>query len=90
MRDVLKVLWRPTVSAAIMALVVVQAFPVNDVSNDTLHNALMLAGAVGLGMGTYTLAAALLWLLSGRPNGAEQWLLSRVQPYFLRSVRRQP
>lgn len=86
--DVLAVLWRPAVSATIMALVVTLTFPATVVSSSTLQNGVMLVAAIALGAVTYLVTSAVLWLMSGRTDGAENWLLTRLQPYIRRAVRR--
>jgi O-antigen/teichoic acid export membrane protein len=64
------VLWRPLVASLIMAGAVAAA------SRTFPHpNIAALAAQVAAGIAAYSIAAALLWLLSGRPPGAERSVL---------------
>jgi O-antigen/teichoic acid export membrane protein len=85
--NVLAAIWRPIVAGATMASVVVYAFPASKVSSSTLDNALLLAGAVIVGIVVYAMAEIALWLLAQRPEGAEQWAWDRLQPYVARLTR---
>jgi O-antigen/teichoic acid export membrane protein len=73
----LAVLWRPALAALLMAAVVLWAFPVSSAHADSAVSALALLGAASLGAGAYAATLICLWLVVGRPDGAEQWLLVR-------------
>jgi O-antigen/teichoic acid export membrane protein len=73
-------LWRPLAAGAIMALVVLLAFPPSDVARDVWSNGRALALAILLGASVYAASLTLLWLASGRPAGAEEWVWSQIKP----------
>ncbi|MEO8225458.1 MAG: polysaccharide biosynthesis C-terminal domain-containing protein, partial [Gammaproteobacteria bacterium] len=77
--DLIIAVWRPLVSATIMYLVVRFGGPE---SGETLVSSadafLPLIGAVLLGVVTYVTSSGVLWLLMGRPAGAESWLLEQA------------
>lgn len=73
------VLWRPALAAALMAAVVLAAFPRTVERVGTLENVLALLAAIALGATSYAAIAWLLWRIAGRPTGAEQWLLDQLQ-----------
>jgi O-antigen/teichoic acid export membrane protein len=78
-RPFLAVVWRPVVAAGVMYLVVrgfVDVRTANDPS--TAARALLLIVAVLLGIFVYTATAALLWIASGRPDGAERAVTQRA------------
>ena len=73
--------WRPVLSAALMTVVVSQ-----------VTAALVDAGRlprliteIGAGVLVYGLSTLALWLASGRPVGAESYLLDRVRPWLGRA-----
>lgn len=63
-------LWRPVASGA--AMVAALAWLPDDVAGAPLPS---LLAEVVVGAAVYVAAVALLWLASGRPDGAERWLL---------------
>lgn len=73
-------LWRPLAAGAIMAIVVLLAFPPSDVARDVWSNSRALALAILLGASVYATSLTLLWLASGRPPGAEEWVWSQIKP----------
>ncbi|MGH8263388.1 MAG: polysaccharide biosynthesis C-terminal domain-containing protein, partial [Steroidobacterales bacterium] len=67
-------LWRPVVAASLMFLCVRQFGPqasIDQLQAGTAAKALTLC--IVMGVVTYLSAVAVLWLLSGRPAGAETW-----------------
>ncbi|MBL8697867.1 MAG: oligosaccharide flippase family protein [Alphaproteobacteria bacterium] len=75
--DLLAQAWRPVVAVATMAIVLGASgygWPAQAATASTTLADLVVA--VLLGAATYVLALALLWQLSGRPQGPERWLLS--------------
>ncbi len=74
------VVWRPLLAALGMYLIV--AGVVNVVSragHGTGLNALNLIGVILLGIASYAIMVLALWLVSGRPEGAERLLLRQLQ-----------
>jgi O-antigen/teichoic acid export membrane protein len=78
------VLWRPLVASGLMALAILVAFPRSTERIGSWANVQALAAAVALGAVVYTLGTYLGWRIAGRPDGAERWLLDRVQALWLR------
>lgn len=81
--DTWQPLWRPLLSSVIMFLV---TKPLSDMwaVPGTLQALPPLLVLALLGAALYVSAMALLWLLSGRPEGAEKALLRRVGPRLQR------
>ena len=76
--DLLRVLWRPLASSAVMYGVVRFLGPAHDVSAlGSLQAVIQLTEAVLLGFAVYVAACAALWVAVGRPEGAESWLLKQ-------------
>ncbi len=65
-------LWRPLAASGVMALAVALAH------QEQLDAVLRLALDVGVGAAAYTLSSFALWLLAGRPEGVESFLLARI------------
>lgn len=81
--DLVASLWRPLASAAVMYAVGKLWGP--DLTEETLRSAdaiVPLAVCVALGAATYIAADLFFWLVTGRPDGAETWLLRRAQFTF--------
>ena len=74
---VLAVLWRPILAASLMAYTVLAAFPRSVAPTDVLDSLLALGGAAVLGAACYVFIVSFAWLLAGRPDGAERWLVDR-------------
>ena len=69
----ISVVWRPIVAATLMYMLVrlfVEALPRTSVGIVTQLG--MLLGAVFLGVAAYVAASAVLWIMAGRPAGAER------------------
>lgn len=82
--SLLSALWRP-IAASILLYVVVAAYcstVPSDASNLLLVGRLL--SAVALGVATYTVAIAVLWIASGRPIGAETSALSAARQVWTR------
>jgi lipopolysaccharide exporter len=78
--------WRPLVSAALMnaALTpVVAGFAAGMPGAPKAEPLLELALCVGIGAALYAAIIALLWLLSGKPAGAELMFLNRLLPRWM-------
>jgi lipopolysaccharide exporter len=76
---VLKVVWRPILAGAGMYAAVATFCAWTGVSGSTVRDLLYLLSAVALGAAVYVAAVSALWLLAGRPAGAERILLDRLQ-----------
>lgn len=73
--------WRPIAATAVMAavvLLVVDHLP----QEDTRQSALALATGVATGLVVYPMTILTLWLLSGRPEGAEAIIRRRLRAAF--------
>jgi len=85
----LATVWRPLSAAAIMYGVTVLAQPPIDAATLTAGRGLvLLAIFVPLGAATYVAAELALWLLCGRPSGAEATLLAQAAGYWRRMTGR--
>ena len=78
-RDLLACLWRPTVGAAVMLLVVKAFLAAAAMEGATSASWASLGGAVILGAAVYVSCIVILWLLSGRPQGAERFAADKVR-----------
>jgi len=76
----LKTFWRPLVGIVVMAVAVQRLSADWTVAAELADQALRLTGAVGLGATTYAGVVLLLWLLAGRPEGAERIVLDHLWP----------
>ena len=70
--------WRPLLAAGAMGLLVNQAVPHLTGLDSTLLLALGSAATVGAGAAFYAAMVTLLWLLSGRPDGAEKIIFGKL------------
>ncbi len=78
-RPLLSVLWRPFVAAACMAAAVLGAFPLESTRATSLDNLWAMLAAIALGAVVYAITIAMLWFATGRPAGAEDWLLTQAR-----------
>ncbi|HYF07496.1 MAG TPA: oligosaccharide flippase family protein [Acetobacteraceae bacterium] len=91
LRSVLATLWRPIVATAIMAGVLWHAgIGWDPVLPQFLQASLMLLLAIGLGAALFMSSLLALWVLVGRPRGAESDLLVMVQQVFRTFAGREP
>lgn len=82
--DLVRVAWRPVAAAATMALVDALAPPPESLPLMVAFLCEVLLGAV-----SYTTTLLGLWLLAGRPHGAEAYILSKLKlGRFLQSTQR--
>ena len=72
------VIWRPALAASAMYLAVRTAFPPYAAAGTSLENLGLLLAAALLGATAYAATVAVLWLISGRPAGAEAWVWSQL------------
>lgn len=81
---------RPCVAALSMITVVGLVLP-EWTSRMAAHESFIrLAGGVAIGVVTYSLAVAMLWFASGRPDGAERVIVDRARERLRREVTAQP
>jgi PST family polysaccharide transporter len=78
-------LWRPVLGSAVMAVAVSAILSVLPDADSVPTAALLLAAGVAVGALVYGLLVLGLWWASGRPDGAERWLLDRVTARLGRS-----
>jgi O-antigen/teichoic acid export membrane protein len=76
--------WRPAVASIFMLAMVRLLLNTLGPSASALDAATDLAAAVGAGVLAYAVALALLFLASGRPEGAEQLVLRRASQWLRR------
>lgn len=70
--------WRSIISAAMMASVVLASLRSISFDNDIVIGVLFLIALIVIGALTYITTHLALWLLSGRPAGAESYILNLV------------
>jgi hypothetical protein len=74
--DILAATWRPLVSSAVMAASLAFLSAQTDLSPS-----LGLPLKVAVGAALYTLVLGVLWWLTGRPPGAESYMLEKLLQY---------
>lgn len=74
-RDLIRFLWRPSIGAAMMT----GAVSVLAVSLKDVPLGIVLIAKIGLGAATYACVVLSLWLLSGRPDGPEEYALGKLR-----------
>lgn len=82
--SMLSVLWRPVLACGLMVagVVYVRTFmPDYPISIDAIR----LLIEVGIGMVTYIFSVLFFWLLSRRPNGAEEFLIKKMNFTFYKT-----
>jgi len=72
------VMWRPLLAACAMALALVQSAAALRDNLPNASNIMHLVVLVPTGAVSYACAAMVLWLLAGRPLGAEQMLIKQI------------
>jgi lipopolysaccharide exporter len=88
-RQLFATVWRPLVAAAIMYGVTVLAQPPLDAAALTAgRGVVLLAIFVPLGAATYVAVELALWMLCGRPSGAEATLLGQAASHWRRMTGR--
>jgi PST family polysaccharide transporter len=87
-------LWRPALGSAVMAYAVLLLLDWMSGATSSLRALPVLAAAVTFGIIVYIAAIGCLWLLAGRPPGAERLLITRIdewlKPMSAASARRSP
>ncbi len=78
----LRGLWRPLIAASTMAAGVTLLLSQLNTDPLTAKPLLQLGIAVPAGVAVYASALTILWLLSGRPRGAESLMLQRLSQVF--------
>jgi O-antigen/teichoic acid export membrane protein len=82
--DIVKASWRPVAGCAVM-YGTVRAFLATSGAGPNLFESLVaLLAACALGALVYPVVVLLLWLVSGKPPGAESLLLDRIKPLWNR------
>lgn len=80
-RDLIGAVWRPLASAATMYAVVRWLGPVSTEGMTSSIEALApLLECIVLGVVAYVAATVAFWFVSGRPDGAERWLVTMATP----------
>jgi PST family polysaccharide transporter len=82
--DVVSACWRPVVASAVMYGAVRSCFLFFEPRGEFLRSAGALLVACVLGVVVYVAMVAALWMLVGRPPGAETSLLARIKPAWIR------
>ncbi len=78
--DVVAGLWRPLAATAVMFVTGKLFGPeLTSAAVSSADAVVPLAICVASGAATYVVADILLWMLAGRPDGAERWMLSQLQ-----------
>ena len=77
LRSFLAVLWRPAIASALMAATILATFPRSAERIGSWANVQALATAITFGALVYALLIYIAWRATGRPDGAERWLLDR-------------
>jgi O-antigen/teichoic acid export membrane protein len=82
--EITRQLWRPFVAGGVMYLAVSSFVAWSGVPAGSLDAIPPLIGAVSMGVAIYPLCLAGLWLLAGRPEGAERLVISEVKARMAR------
>jgi lipopolysaccharide exporter len=83
--DILRFLWRPLLAALSMyAAVALYAETFFDPARGSVEGLPHLLAAVALGAAVYFVAACVLWMLAGRPQGAEAQILHWLKNRFVK------
>jgi O-antigen/teichoic acid export membrane protein len=73
-----KVVWRPILGSAVMALAVLAFRAQLPPLQGNLAQLVALVSAIAVGAAVYAATVLIAWLLSGRPHGAESFLLDKA------------
>ncbi len=79
MPQFLAVIWRPVAGSAVMYGVLNYGLGLLTSSQLAIPSLISLLAAVMLGVLVYTVIVLLLWIVSGRPRGAESFALDRIK-----------
>ena len=71
--------WRPTFASIVMGFCVLKTIEVVGTGAGSLQTVPQLLSGVAVGVLVYALVVGVLWLASGRPQGAETFVLSRAK-----------
>jgi O-antigen/teichoic acid export membrane protein len=82
--DVVSACWRPVLASAVMYGAVRSFLAFVETRPELMHAIGALLGACVLGLVVYVATVAALWLLVGRPRGAESSLIARIKPVWIR------
>jgi O-antigen/teichoic acid export membrane protein len=76
--DVVAALWRPVLASGLMYACVTSVAGPAQAGASLVQSAVELSLLVGLGVGTYGAAIAMMWWMAGRPDGAERVMVRRM------------
>jgi PST family polysaccharide transporter len=82
--DVVGACWRPVVACAVMYGAVRGFLTSREQLPNFIHTFGALLAACALGVMIYVATVLALWLLTGRPHGAESSLIIRIKPLWVR------
>jgi putative polysaccharide biosynthesis protein len=82
--DIVNASWRPLVASAVMYGVVRSSLALLEIRSGFMQSIGALLGACALGLVTYVATVTALWMLVGRPHGAESSLIARIKPVWTR------
>ena len=77
-REVLRAVWRPLASVGVMTIACSWSYRALPASLATTAMTIRLIELVLLGGATYVLSLVSLWLLAGKPDGGERFVLDRL------------
>jgi PST family polysaccharide transporter len=78
-RELAVILYRPTISSMIMGIVVLQCVSLIQLQVLNVEGVFWLFSIMGLGVVVFSTIVFLLWLLAGKPNGAEKEFLLKTK-----------
>lgn len=73
-----RAIFRPVVASAVMVLVVRGVMPSFSAAMTSMAHVVWLISGIVLGAATYVLVALTLWVVAGRSDGAERWILDSI------------
>lgn len=82
LRDFFDRLWRPALAAACMAYAVQRLLGAIHDASSSLAAVPVLAAAIAFGVVSYVVSIGVLWLLAGRPMGAERMLIAQLSRWL--------
>ena len=88
--DVIQVCWRPVVACAVMYGAVRGLLASMEPRPEFMQSLGALLAACALGVIIYVAAVLSLWMLAGRPQGAESSLIDRITSIWSRLATRDP
>jgi O-antigen/teichoic acid export membrane protein len=83
--EIFKTIIRPLLGTALMGCAI---FPLDGIAG--IHGTSALLLKIGIGAASYAIAITVMWVASGRPEGAESYLLDKVLAAYKRPVKVTP